>query len=136
MGETTLRPYMLAALVLAGVLGGPLGAQERETVRFEAGNDNAAVEASVTGDGYRDYVLGASAGQTMGVSLVTDGSAYFNILPPGSAGEAIYNSSVDGNDATGIALPASGDYTVRVYLMGADEDEGRTVPFTLSMSIM
>ena len=72
----------------------------------------------------------------MGVSLVTDGSAYFNILPPGSTGEAIYNSSIDGNDATGVSLPASGDYVVRVYLMGADEDEGRTVPFTLSMSIM
>ena len=72
----------------------------------------------------------------MAVSLTAQGNAYFNIMPPGSTGEAIYNGSMNGNDATGVTLPASGDYTIRVYLMGADEDEGRTVPFTLSMSIM
>ena len=48
---------------------------------------------------------------------------------------AIYNSSINGNDATGIKLPKSGDYTIRVYLMGADADGGTTVPFTLSMGI-
>ena len=72
----------------------------------------------------------------MAVSLVPEGNAYFNILPPGSSGEAIYFGSIDGNDATGVALPASGDYTVRVYLMGNDADTGKTVPFTLSMSVM
>jgi hypothetical protein len=104
-------------------------------VNFAAGNDNAAVEAEVIGDGYKDYILGAAAGQTMGVSLITDGTAYFNILPPGSDGEAIYIGSIDGNDAS-VKLPAAGDYTIRVYLMGNDKDSGRTVPFTLSMTIM
>jgi hypothetical protein len=130
------RLGLAAGLGLMLLAGGQALAQSSERVRFEAGNDNAAVESQVTGDEYRDYVLGAKAGQSMGVSLITEGSAYFNILPPGSAGEAIYNSSVDGNDATGIVLPADGDYTVRVYLMGADEDENRTVPFTLSITIM
>jgi hypothetical protein len=130
------RMGLVAGLGLALLAAGHALAQSSERVRFEAGNDNAAVEAELTGDGYRDYVLGAKAGQSMGVSLVTEGSAYFNILPPGSAGEAIYNSSTDGNDVSGLKLPADGDYTVRVYLMGADEDENRTVPFTLSMSIM
>jgi len=110
-------------------------AQSSERVNFAAGNDNAAVEAEVSGNDYRDYVLGAAAGQTMGVSLITDGSAYFNILPPGSNGEAIYIGSTDGNDAS-ITLPADGDYTIRVYLMGNDKDSGQTVPFTLSMTIM
>ena len=119
---------MLAAL--------PAAAQHRETVHFAAGNDNAAVEASVKGQENRDYVLGARAGQTMAVSLVPQGNAYFNILPPGSSGEAIYIGSINGNDATGVELPASGDYTVRVYLMGNDADTGKTVPFTLSMSVM
>ena len=81
-------------------------AQSSERVNFAAGNDNAAVEASVTGDGYRDYVLGAAAGQTMGVSLVTDGTAYFNILPPGSDGKAIYIGSMDGPDAS-VTLPSA-----------------------------
>ncbi len=123
-----------AALILAGVTH-PASAQSRERVEFAKGNDNAAVQGNVTGQGYYDYLLGAKAGQTMGVSLITDGSAYFNILPPGSNDVAIYNSSIEGNDATGIKLPASGDYTIRVYLMGADADGGATVPYTLSIGI-
>ncbi len=123
-----------AALILSGLVH-PASAQSRERVKFAKGNDNAAVNGKVTGQGYHDYLLGAKAGQTMGVSLITDGSAYFNILPPGSNDVAIYNSSIDGNDATGIKLPASGDYTIRVYLMGADADGGATVPYMLSMTI-
>jgi hypothetical protein len=120
-----------AILLLSGIAL----AQSSERVNFAAGNDNAAVEAEVTGNDYRDYVLGAAAGQTMGVSLITDGTAYFNILPPDSDGEAIYIGSIDGNDAS-VKLPAAGDYTIRVYLMGNDKDSGQTVPFTLSMTIM
>jgi hypothetical protein len=71
----------------------------------------------------------------MGVSLISD-QAYFNILPPGSSGEAIYNSSINGNDATNIVLPKSGDYTIRVYQMGAAADEGRATSYTVSVVIM
>jgi len=124
-----------AALILSGI-GSQAMAQATSTVKFPKGNDNTAVQGKVTGDGYHDYLLGAKAGQSMGVSLITDGNAYFNILPPGSGGEAIYNSSVNGNDATGVRLPKSGNYTIRVYLMGAAADGGKTVPFTLSMTIM
>jgi hypothetical protein len=125
-----------AALILSGI-GSQAMAQAKSTVKFAKGNDNTAVQGKVTGDGYHDYLLGAKAGQNMGVSLIADSSSvYFNILPPGSSGEAIYNSSVSGNDATGVVLPKSGNYTVRVYLMGAASDEGKTVPFTLSLTIM
>lgn len=110
-------------------------AQHREHVHFAAGNDNAAIESSVKGNDYRDYILGAKAGQTMGVSLITKGNAYFNILPPGSNDVAIFIGSRDGMDAS-VKLPSNGDYTIRVYLMGNDKDAGKTVPFTLSMTIM
>ena len=130
------RPsFPLAAGMLALLIGGAALAQGPERVNFASGNDNAAIEASITGNDVRDYVLGAAAGQTMSVSLSTEGNAYFNILPPGSQGEAIFNGSIDGPDAT-LELPADGDYIIRVYLMGADADGGRTVPFTLSMTIM
>ncbi len=129
----TLKPFLVVLSILAA--GGAL-AQSQERVNFTSGNDNAAVEGSVTGNGYVDYVLGAAEGQQMAVSLITDGTAYFNILPPGSTGEAIYIGSTSGNDATGVVLPADGDYTIRVYLMGNDKDTGQTVPFTLSMTIM
>ncbi len=129
-------PAPLIAALFIGIGAGQGAAQSSQTVQFTGGNDNAAVVASVEGQQYRDYVLGARKGQSMGVSLSAQGSAYFNILAPGNDGTALYNSSIDGNDATGIALPADGEYVVRVYLMGNDADAGKTVPFTLSMTIM
>jgi hypothetical protein len=124
----------LAGLVAAS-LSLPAFAQSRERVKFQKGNDNAYVEGSIRGDGYHDYILGAKKGQRMGVSLISE-QAYFNILPPGSAGEAIYNSSTNGNDATNVVLPATGDYTIRVYQMGAAADGGVKTSYGLSVSIM
>jgi hypothetical protein len=71
----------------------------------------------------------------MSVSLITKGNAYFNILPPGSHDVAIYIGSINGENAS-VRLPSNGDYTIRVYLMGDDKDSGRTVPYTLSVTIM
>lgn len=124
-----------AALMITG-LAGAAAAQTRERVKFAKGNDNTSVKGSIAGKAYHDYLLGANAGQSMGVSLITEGSAYFNILPPGSNDVAIYNSSIEGNDATNIRLPASGDYTIRVYLMGQAEEEKTPVPYMLSIVIM
>jgi hypothetical protein len=130
------RSVLIGSALLLSGLASQVWAQASSRVKFAKGNDNTAVNGRITGDGYHDYLLGAKAGQSMAVSLIPEGNAYFNILPPGSGGEAIYNSSVYGNDATSIRLPKSGDYTIRVYLLGADADEGRTVPYTLSMTIM
>ena len=44
-------------------------------------------------------------------------AAYFNVLPPGSSGEAIFVGSSAGNHFIG-ELPSDGDYILRVYLMG------------------
>jgi hypothetical protein len=128
------------ALVTLSLAVPPTYAQDQARVEFEAGNDNAAVNGTIVGDAYIDYLLGARAGQTMAVSLIPgetngDGTIYFNILPPGSTGVAIYNGSIDGLDATGIKLPANGDYTIRVYQMGNDADAGKTTAFTLSVGI-
>lgn len=126
-----------AAFITASLTFGiaaPLLAQAHTVVHFAPGNDNTFMSSSITGDQYHDYILNAQAGQTMSVSLITDGVAYFNILPPGSS-EALYNSSISGNDGS-VQLPRSGDYTVRVYLMGNDRDSNQTVPFELSVGIL
>lgn len=131
------RKILTAAVITASFTFGiaaPLLAQAHTVVHFAPGNDNAFLRSSITGDQYHDYILNARAGQTMSVSLITNGTAYFNILPPGSS-EAIYNGSMSGNDGS-VRLPQNGNYTVRVYLMGNDRDSNRSVPFSLSASIL
>ena len=108
-------------------------------VKFQAGNFGTTVSGTITGDEYFDYRLGANAGQEMFAELNVsdtngDGVIYFNILPPGSDGTAIYIGSIDGNTAR-IELPKNGDYTIRVYLMGNDRDTGKTVGYNLDLSI-
>jgi hypothetical protein len=133
---STQKIFAAAALTASLTFGitAPSLAQAHTVVHFSPGNDNTFMKSSITGDQYHDYILNAQAGQTMSVSLITDGVAYFNILPPGSSG-AIYNSSMSGNDGS-VRLPRSGDYTVRVYLMGNDRDSNQTVPFELSVGIL
>lgn len=127
---------MVAALL---AMPGIASAQMVADVHFEAGNYGTMVSGTVAGKEYIDYKLGAKAGQKMfaELSLIDsngDGTIYFNILPPGSEDVAIYNGSVDGNSTT-ITLPEDGTYTIRVYLMGNDEDTGKTSGFNLDLSI-
>ncbi|MBO9411715.1 hypothetical protein J7406_09385 [Ruegeria sp. R8_2] len=114
-------------------------AQNVAEVKFEPGNFGTMVSGTIIGDEYFDYKLGAKAGQEIFADLQVrdtngNGVIYFNILPPGSEGEAIYIGSIDGNTAR-IDLPQSGDYTIRVYLMGNDRDTGKTVGYNLDLSI-
>ncbi|WP_170326410.1 hypothetical protein [Ruegeria arenilitoris] len=116
-----------------------VSAQRVADVKFEPGNFGTMVSGTITGDEYFDYKLGASSGQEMFAELqVSDtngnGVIYFNILPPGSDGVAIYNGSIKGNTAR-VDLPEDGDYTIRVYLMGNDRDTGKTVGYNLDLSI-
>ncbi len=128
----------LAALFIA-VVALPALAQRTAEVRFQPGNFGTMVNGTITGDEYFDYVLGAKGRQELFAELqVSDtngsGVVYFNILPPGSDGVAIYKGSVNGNTAR-ITLPEDGDYTIRVYLMGNDRDTGKTVGYNLDLSI-
>lgn len=115
-------------------------AQMSATVKFAPGNYGAMLSGTITGSEYFDYVLGAKAGQELFVELTVtatngNGIAYFNILPPGSTGEAIYIGSMDDQNSTTVQLPQSGDYTIRVYLMGNDQDTGKTVSYNVDVSI-
>ncbi|WP_236016754.1 hypothetical protein [Salipiger abyssi] len=121
-------------LLVAGALPAMAVAQTVSDVHFPKGQYGTHVSGQVTGHDYHDYRLGAGAGQEMFVELDSGGSAYFNILPPGSDNVAIYNSSINGN-ATTVTLPEKGTYVIRVYLMGNAEDSGQTVPFELDLSI-
>jgi len=137
-----LAKHALIAVALATVAlpALPALAQRTSRVEFQRGRSNTTLSGTITGREYADYVLRARAGQTMSVALTVDGtngdgSVFFNILPPGSRGEAIFNGSTSPNRSGQVRLPQDGDYTIRVYLMGNDRDAGKTVGYNVSVSI-
>ncbi len=108
---------------------------EKKTVKFPAGASSTVIKAVVKGDKMIDYLVGASAGQTITVSLKSTNTAnYFNLMEPGEEYAAIYNSSIDGNTYTKV-LEKSGDYTIRVYLVRAAARRNESGNFTLSIAI-
>jgi hypothetical protein len=127
----------LLVCLLAGVLltGTALTAEAAKQIAFGKGKTSTSVSGKVQGSNDVDYVLRASAGQTMTVDFkASKGAAYFNVLPPGSTGEAIFVGSSEGNHFK-AALPSDGDYTIRVYLMGGAKDSDKPVTYTLKVSI-
>jgi hypothetical protein len=110
----------LPGILIAGLLALALPALadiQTQPVQFKKGSSEASIKGSLKGDTTIDYVLRAKAGQTMHVLLTaSNSSTYFNVLPPGSDGEAIFIGSSEANEWTGV-LPSSGEYKVRTYLM-------------------
>lgn len=124
----------LAALMLsAGALHGQAGIQTRQ-VQFPAGASSTEIKGQIKGDQTIDYVVRASAGQSMSVAMKgSNGAGYFNVLPPGSSDVAMHNSSMNGDFKA--MLPADGDYKVRVYLMRSAARRNETSNFTLSVGV-
>jgi len=134
-----MRKILLAVSFLA-FAAAPALAQMTADVKFQPGNYGTMVSGTIKGDEYFDYKLGAKAGQEMFVELKVDGTngngtAYFNILPPGSDGVAIFDGSMSADGTAKIQLPEDGTYTIRVYLMGNDKDSGKTVGYNVDISI-
>ncbi len=106
-----------------------------QAVHFAKGHSSATLKGAIKGRQTIDYTLRAKAGQTMSVKLQSaHGANYFNVLPPGSNNVAIFIGSTGGNEWTG-ALPADGEYTIRVYLMRSAARRNESAPYTLTVGI-
>jgi len=108
-----------------------------ERAQFAPGATSAVIDGAVTGNEVVDHVLTAAAGQTMHVLLYTDSpSANFNVLPPNPEfeGQAIFMGANEGNEFSAV-LDESGDFSIRVYLLGAAADEGQTVDYQVEVSV-
>jgi hypothetical protein len=106
-----------------------------EQVHFKAGANSAVIEGKITGFETIDYVLEASKGQHMNVSMATkNGANYFNILAPGENEVAIFNGSVKGNQYEGV-FPESGAYKVRVYMMRSAARRNEVAKYRLEMVV-
>lgn len=125
---------MLAATAVAGAAT----AQEAQRIEFAAGASEATVEGVVSGFDAASYLVAADAGQEMAVSLA-EGSpqAYFNVYAPGDvpgASTALFNGPRSGLAFSG-ALPASGDYTIQVFLMRAAARRADAAPYALTVAV-
>jgi len=130
-----LLSILAAALVLAAQ---PVAAQaqiQTKTVQFKKGESGATIKGTLKGDQTIDYKLTAGAGQSMVIKFApSNPSAYFNLLPPGSNGEAIHIGSSAGNDFAG-ELKTSGAYTIRVYLMRNAARRNESAHYTLDVGV-
>jgi hypothetical protein len=131
---------ILTLLPLAFALALPAGparaeaAIRSEVVHFQKGKTGATVKGTITGREVADYRVRAVAGQIMDVSLKWNReTAYYNVLPPGEE-TALFNGSIGGERFSG-ALPKSGEYIIRVYLMGDARSSGKTAQYTLDIDI-
>ena len=125
---------LLAALALFAAPSFAQADIAKVPVQFAKGKSGATIKGSITGDQTVDYTLRAATGQTMTVKLSGNSGVYHNVMPPGSTGEALFVGSRDGNVST-TTLPASGEYTVRVYQMGQASRSGKRSNFTLNLAI-
>lgn len=127
----------LAAGVLAAGFACTVAAATIETrpIQFAKGASSATVKGTIKGDQTVDYTVRARAGQTMSVKLVTTrGANYFNVLPPGSDDVAIFVGSSGGNEWSG-ALPADGEYKLRVYLMRSAARRNESASYALTVGV-
>src|SRR5512134_987653 len=140
MTQTT--PSAFRCLLLVGLMSGMLGHSawaaggiRTQRVQFAQGANSATVEGTIKGYQTVDYVLHASKGQSMNVSMATRNTAtYFNILAPGETEVAFFNGSVSENQYEG-QLPATGDYKIRVYMMRSAARRNEVANYRLEMIV-
>ncbi len=132
-----LRAPLLTALFLATSTAHAWATDEirTERVQFARGTSGTVVEGAITGYQTVDYVLGAAEGQSLRVGMTTDNTAtYFNVMAPGETEVAFFNGSTSENRYEG-ALPKSGDYTIRVYMMRSAARRNERAKYRLEISV-
>jgi hypothetical protein len=115
------------------VIAVPAAAQAKQRVSFARGTSSTTVRGTVRGYAYRDYVVDASAGQTLDVK-VRSANTYtvFTVFQPG--GDNLEGAAQ--MDEFSGELPTSGDYVVRVAMMRAGARRpGAVSNFSLTISI-
>ena len=137
IGVQSSRAAMITAVLLLLGISTALAEDKirTERVHFEPGTNGTTVQGRVKGYNSVDYVLEASKGQHMSVSMSTDNaSSYFNILAPGESEAAMFIGSTSGNEYKGT-LPKSGNYKIRVYLMRNAARRDEVAKYTLKMKV-
>jgi hypothetical protein len=129
------RPMIAASILAIAVSILPALAQVTDqAIRFKSGESVATIRNTITGDEAVNYTLSAKEGQSMVVIMETDNpSNYFNIMALG-ADSAMFIGSTSGGRFEGT-LPATGEYTIQVYLMRNAARRGESASYRLDVGI-
>ncbi|HMF55974.1 MAG TPA: hypothetical protein VK619_06420 [Pyrinomonadaceae bacterium] len=95
-------------------------------VRFARGRTSTVLRGTLRRGVSHDYLLGASAGQTMSVHLASPGGLSFSIIGPYGRALADFTRDWSGE------LPANGDYRINVL---PDTSTNQAFPYTLEITI-
>lgn len=129
---------LLASTLLAATIPAQSATDPDQRIvqlQFAKGASSATTKGTLSGRHYIDYRLRAAAGQTLKVGMqASNRMTYFNILPPGSTGEAMFAEG-DGERHFDGQLPTDGVYTIRVYLIRAAARRNERSSFTLSAAL-
>lgn len=138
-----MKPLQTALILCLLAVSQPVSAQtpptRTEDVHFSAGATGTVLDGRITGEEYVLYKIGAEAGQTMDVNLTSDnGATYFNLYAPGSGpGDqalAAGEMQPEINHFSGT-LPASGEYSISVFLYRNAARRNEAANYTLDISI-
>ena len=115
---------------------------------FASGASSATVSDTISGFDFHDYLVRASASQTLRATLKSDGPALIIVIEndgyQSDAGQSLpANIQEDITDSTGTSkgwlwegtLPHNGVYRVRVIHSGPAANQGSTSPYTLTVGI-
>lgn len=108
--------------------GSSSGSTQR--ISFEPGTSGATVGGQVQGTGFQDYLLGASAGQTMTTSTIGT-SPYLQVQVFTPSGSNLYTGSANWSGV----LPSSGDYRIRVRIVPEEQQSGASAEYSLTVTI-
>lgn len=101
-----------------------------ERISFAPGRSAATVGGRVQGTQFRDYVLGARAGQTLTTSTIGT-SSYLQVQVFDPNGSNLYTG---GRNWSGV-LRRNGDYRVRVRLVPEEQQSGAVGEYSLTIGI-
>lgn len=106
------------AAIAAIAFAVPAQGTEITTTRIELPTAGKPVsyKGTIRGHESAEYVFQGAAGQKLRIEMTADNrSTFFNLVQDGKP-EAVFVGSVDGNTYS-AALPGTGTYRVKVYLM-------------------
>jgi hypothetical protein len=127
-----MKKVLLALFVVFVGSVAVVSAQTKIPLKFPRGTHSTTVSGTVTGYRYKDYILGARAGQTMTVKAVSKHSGLEVVVfrPNGENVEGMLGET----EWTGT-LPDDGKYTVRVIIVRSAARRGDSAAFRLTVGI-